>query len=213
MPTKPEPIVFPDAPEGIQVEQTRRDPAMETAQRAALVDHQRRNAGGTWADMPNGQAFRVAPHIAPSFEESRGEALMLSRPEAMLLSPKPPWRSGPRYQWRVFKATGPEQQRLANETARDSRSMRVRPVQKTEVNNDSPLALYDNFELEPDVVYNSLKLYEVMDERLVFAKYKAPEDRAIANVAQLPQTVLGHPDTHDGRNAVNVKQTDVRQGG
>jgi hypothetical protein len=219
MPTKPatdEPDhkAFPPAPEGIEIARTRIDPAMEAAQRAAQADHQRRTQGGTWADLPNGQSMLVTTqHFAPSYEVKALEAQMLARPELMLLRPKPPWRSGPRYQWRVYKASGPEQQRVANETARDLRAQRVRPVTKEEVNNDSPYALYDNFELEPDVVYNSLKLVEVMDERVVYAKYKAPQDEAIMNVSNLPQTVGSQPGTHDQRNAVAVKQMDVRQGG
>jgi hypothetical protein len=216
------PEVGPNAPQerplpegyGIGYQERRINPAMESAQRAAQIDHQRRMQGGTWADMPNGQAFRIPPHIPPAYDEDSKVAKMLAAPHLLLLSPKPAWRTGPRYQWRVNKATGPEQQRVANETHRDIRAGSVRKVARIECDPQSPFALYDSYSaLDVDVTYDSLILVEIMDERLTYQRYKHPEDKAIRNVVDLPQTVASEKGTSVGPYATGLKQMEVRQGG
>jgi hypothetical protein len=204
------------------------DPQREAAQRAALRDHARRQAPGEFIPLGNGEFVRVQHNVNLSYPGEKAYA-MLGEPEKMLIKAKPPFqfgvlpngkpREGPRYKWFVRTSIDPRDDRPA-ETANLHRSQRIRYVEVSEVDKNSPIAVYTEFATANNtyVTYRSLILAEIMSERLSYESKPAWEDLAIARVSSLPNERLTEPGTHIGnadrpKAETRVSVKDTRQGG
>lgn len=204
---------IPEEYNGLTITDRRDDPERAAAQRAAVLDYQRRQDPRSWTPLPNGEMIRVQGAVAPDYP---GEvaSLMLANPRGMLSRPNPDYeaitggvsRIFPRYVWRVYKAINPADNRPA-ETSNLHRGNRIRYVETAEIDPDCEYAVYTEYATASNkyVSYNTMILCEILDPKLVYQKMKGWEDQGIARASQLQDTVRGER----GTRIPNVTEVDV----
>ncbi len=195
--------------------ETRPNPQRAAIQRAAQREHARKMQPGTWVGLPNGETVRVQGYIGMKYPGEKA-ADMLGKPHEMLSHPKPAFSAGPRYQWRVRTSAGTYDARPA-ETASLHRSGKIRYVETKEIDPSCSFAVYDEYATTNNtyVVYKTLILCEILDERHAYQSYRGWEDWALHRVADLEGSTRGERDTHvEGKTEIAVKgPQDSRAGG
>lgn len=190
------------------------DPVKESAQRAAMRDHTRRMQPGQWVPLPNGESVRVQAQVGFKYPGQK-ENKMLGRPSEMLISPKPDFESGDRYQWRVRTSADPRDTRPA-ETANLHRGGRIRYIETDEIDESCEFAVYQEYATPNNkyVTWQSMILCEIVDEQISYDTYRYPVDKALDTVSHLEDNLLGEPGTHiRGKTFTNLEVGDVKQGG
>lgn len=136
-----------------------------------LAEHASRNTPGPKVSLPNGARVSATPYIGMSYQ-GMDATVMLGDPNSILREPRP----GHKYVWK---------KRNDRQTAAWVRSGILRPVEPEEVDSANPMAEYveDVTATGKFVTWESLTLFE-MPPKWVKKIYQAPEDWAIARIAQ-----------------------------
>lgn len=204
---------FAAVPAGIDASERHVDPTRDSLQRKVQIDHTRRSEPGAWVNLPNGEAVRVQGAVGMKYPGEKATD-MLARPQDMMLNPKPAFRNGPRYQWRVRTSSSAADNRPA-ETANLHRAQRIRYVETNELDPACEFAVYTEYATPNNtyVTYQTLILCEIMDERLAYQTYKGWEDWAIHKVTNIEAETRSQPGTRVvGKTDVSVDIRDPETG-
>ena len=205
-------------PSGLDVE-PKRSLEAEAAQRAALVDWQRRQNPGRFTVLGNGQTVEVRGSVLHKYPGAKKTTLM-GQPEMIIHKSfrKPDFGPGqPRYQWRCRTDVSTIRRDL--ETAALHKRGAIRYVETSEIDRQSPYALIEEYAVPGPgnniyVILGSWILCEILDPNHSYEQYKYWEDLALSNVSELPSIVMSYGDTHvEGVSETSVTQKNIRQGG
>lgn len=217
-----QPTIAPPDPEppspGLDYTQTYSS-EQKAAQRAALMEWQRRQNPGKYTNLPNGQMIEVRGSVIHKYPGAK-KTILMAKPELIIHKSHRKPDHGvdmPRYQWRCRIDTSTARRDL--ETANLHRRQIIRYVEMDEIDRDSPYAQIEPYPVPGPgsnvyVIMDTAILCEILDPNQSYEQYRYWMDLAISNVSDLPDVVMGFQDTHiSGRTATSVAMKDARQGG
>jgi hypothetical protein len=191
----------------------------QAAQRAALIEWQKRQHPGRYTTLPNGQMVEVRGSVIHKYPGAK-KTILMGRPEVIILREfrKPDFGADmPRYQWRCRIDSSSARRDL--ETANLHRRGLIRYVEIGEIDKDSPYAQIEEFAVPGPannvyVIMDTAILCEILDPNHSYEQYRYWQDLALSNVAELPDVIMGYGDTHvEGKTSTSLSVKDARQGG